>query len=420
MRNLLGMPRLTAGLLAALCVVMTLNPIVASGYLPALGVMAGELGTTIAGIQLTLTAFFLGVAVGQVVAGALSDALGRRRVVLFAFAALTAAGVVVAVAPTLEVMIAGRVLQGLGASAGVVVVRAIVSDLGRGPEIPRAYSLLTGTLAAGPLLAAFGGTVLLQAAGWRAPLVGILVASAGFLVLAAVRIPESLPRERRAPLRLARMAASYGRLLRDPVYVGNALTMAFVFAGLTVHVSASSFVAQDVLGADAWGFWIMYSVYALAVLVGGWANAPLSVRFGARRMLTIELLVALTATAALAAVSVAGVLTVASYLPLIVVGCGCVAGAMANATTLTLGRAAFAAGAGAALMGCIQFTLGAASSPLGGLAGPHTAVPMGIGMLACYALSLAASRFARFSESRDRGFPPVENPPAPAGPGAAL
>lgn len=413
-------PRLTQGLLAVLCVLMTLNPIVASMYLPALGIMADDLGTSIVGIQISLTAFFVGVAVGQLIVGALSDSLGRRRVLLLALAVLTAASIFVALAPTLELLIASRVLQGLGAAAGVVVVRAIVADIGVGAQISRAYSLLMGTLAAGPLIASFSGTVLLQVSGWRSILVGTVIASVAFLVLAIVGVPESLPPPRRAAFSAVGMAAMYGRLLRDPVYVGFLLTMAFIFAGLTIYVNASSFVAQDVLGVDVWGFWLMFMTYGLAVFAGGWMNAPLSTRYGPRRMLLIDLAVAMVASALLVVVTAVDALNVPVYVSLIAIGCAGVAGVMANATTLALGRTPFAAGSGAALMGCIQFAFGAFAGPIGGLAGPHTALPMTVGMLACFVLSFAASRFARFHEGRaPRGLPADENPPAaPIGGGA--
>lgn len=393
-------PELRGALLVVLCAIMILNPIVANMYLPALGIMAADLGTSIAGIQVALTAFLLGVAVGQLVVGALSDALGRRRVIIIGFAVLTAAGVLVAVAPNLDLLIAGRVFQGLGASAGVVVIRAVIADVGIGAQVPRAYSLLIGTLAIGPLVASFLGTVLLQVGGWRLILVGITVISALFLLLVVWRIPETLAPGRRATLHPRTMAATYGRLLKDPAYVGNSLTMAFALGGVMAHVSSSSFVAQDVLGADVWGFWGMFTVYALSVLVGGMANAPLSARFGPARMQAIELAVAIASGAALTVVAAGGWLTVASYLPLIGLGCASATAVMANATTLTLVRAGFAAGSGAALMGSIQFAIGALASPIGGLWGPRTAVPMAGTMFVCFALSLATRMFARSWERR--------------------
>jgi len=414
-------PGLTTGLLVVLCVLMTLNPIIANMHLPALAIMADDLGTNIVGIQFTLAAFFFGVSIGQLVVGALSDSLGRRRVLILSFVVLTAASVFVAIAPTLEIMIVGRVMQGLGAAASVVIVRAIVSDVGIGRQVPRAYSILIATLAVGPLFASLSGTVLLQAAGWHAILVGTAVASACYLVLGILTIPESLPPARRAPFRIPAMVATYGRLLRDPVYLGFALAMAFVFAGLTVYVNASSFVAQDVLGLSPWGFWLIFTAYGLSIFAGGWVNAPLSARYGSRRMLVIDLCVAIATTLILVLVTWAGVLSVPVYAALIVATCAAVAGVMANATTLTLGRVSFSAASGAALMGCVQFSFGALASPIGGLAGPETALPMALGMLGCFALSLAASAFARFHEGRaPRAFPSDENPPALPGGGAAL
>ena len=413
-------PRLTPGLLAVLCLLMTVNPVVANMYLPALAIMADDLGTSIVGIQLALTAFFAGVAVGQLVVGALSDSLGRRRVLVISFVVLTVASACVAAAPSLDAMILGRVPQGMGAAASVVIVRAIVSDVGVGAQVSRAYSILIGTLAVGPLLASLSGTVLLQVAGWRAILVGTVVAAAGYLVLALVAVPESLPAARRAPFRLGSMLGAYGRLLRDPVYVGFALTMAFVFAGLTVYVNATSFVAQDVLGLSPWGFWLIFTAYGLSVFAGGWANAPLSARYGPRNTLLIDLAIAITTAAALVVIVATGSLSVATYAILIVVNCAAVAGVMANATTLTLGRAWFAAGSGGALMGCVQFGLGALAAPLGGVAGPQTALPMTLGMLGCFLLSLATTLFGRFFERRSPGgFPADENPPALPGGGAA-
>jgi DHA1 family bicyclomycin/chloramphenicol resistance-like MFS transporter len=226
------------------------------------------------------------------------------------------------------------------------------------------------------------------------------VISALFLVLVVWRLPETLVLERRATLHPGRMAATYGRLLKDRAYVGNALTMAFALGGIMAHVSASSFVAQDVLGADVWGFWAMFSVYGLSVLVGGMANAPLSARFGPERMQSIALSVAITSSAALTVAAATGWLTVATYLIFMALSCASATAVMANATTLTLARAGFAAASGAALMGSIQFTAGAIASPIGGLWGPYTAVPMAATMLVCFALSLGSRVFARHFERR--------------------
>ncbi|UUT34599.1 MFS transporter [Microbacterium elymi] len=147
---------------------MTLNPITASIYLPALGAIADDLGVSIAVVQLALTGYYLGVAVGVMFGGPLTDALGRRSVLLVGLGVLAAATVAVALAPAAPILIGARVLQGLGSSTAIVVVRAIVSDVARGRQAARAFSVLMGILAAGPLVAPLLGTALPSwAAGGR-------------------------------------------------------------------------------------------------------------------------------------------------------------------------------------------------------------------------------------------------------------
>ncbi|QEW00995.1 multidrug effflux MFS transporter [Microbacterium caowuchunii] len=391
---------LTAGLILVLGLLMTVNPITSNIYLPALGEMAEDLGTTVAGAQFALTGFLLGVAGGQLIVGALADSLGRRRVLLWGLAVLCAAGVLVAAAPTLGVLIAGRVLQGLGSSAAIVVARAVVSDTARGTQAARAYSLLMGMLAAGPLIGPLLGTMLLQLGGWRITFVGLLVMSVLYFVVAALTVPETLPQDLRTPVRIGRLLGNYRRLVREPGYLGNALAMGAGFAALATHVSASSFVAQDVLRTDEFGFSFLYICYALAVMGGSALNAPLSARFGPRRMLVASQLVAVASLAALVVLATLGPFTVWTFLATIVPGCASASALLANATTLTLARAAFAAGSGAALMGFMQFTLGAVISPLGGVLGPHTAAPMAIVMLGCVLASAAFGAWGWRAERR--------------------
>lgn len=373
---------------------MTVNPVAASIYLPALGAIADDLSVSVAVVQLALTGYYVGIAVGVLVGGPLADALGRRSVLLGGLALLSVATAAVAIAPTAEILIGGRVLQGLGSSAAVVVVRAVVSDVAKGREAARAFSLLMGILAAGPLLAPVLGAGLQQLGGWRTIFVGLLVVSVVYLAIAALAVPETLPRTLRVPLRPRPLARNYARLLADSGYLGNAVAVALAFGALSVHVSASSFVVQEVLGTDEWGFVAIYSSYAVSVMAGSWLNAPLAVRFGPRRMLFIGQALALASTLVLVVFAIVGPHTVAAFLPPILVGCAAASSVLANGTTLAMGRAGFAAGSGAALMGCLQFAIGAAASPLGGLGGAHTAVPMAVGMAACYAASLVAAVLA--------------------------
>lgn len=384
---------LTAGLVIVLGLLMTANPLAASLFLPGLGVIVDELGTTTAGGQMVYTGFLLGVAGGQLLIGPLSDATGRRPALLCGLGILAASAAASAAADSIEVLVATRVAQGLGAAAVVVVARAVVADLATGAAAARAYSILMSVIAAGPFAAPLLGAAALQLGGWRAGFLVLAVFAVLALAAAAVLVPESLEPGRRQTLRLGAMAANYGRLLRDRGYVLPALSMAFGFAALAVHSAASSFVAQDVLRTGPWGFALVYALYAGAVLAGSTINAVLVGRFGIRRMMAAAQGSALVATGALLVFALWGPFTLVTFLVPVLVSGAAASAVLANASALALSRARFAAGAGAALMGSAQYAVAAAAVPVGGILGSHTAVPMAAGMLACLVVSaVCASR----------------------------
>ncbi len=384
---------LTAGLVLVLGLLMTANPLAASLFLPGLGVIVDELDTTTAGGQMVYTGFLIGVAGGQLLIGPLSDATGRRPALLWGLGLLAASAAASAAAGSIELLVATRVAQGLGAAAVVVVARAVVADLATGVSAARAYSILMSVIAAGPFAAPILGAAALQLGGWRAGFVVLAAFAALALAAAAVFVPESLERGRRQTLRFGAMAANYGRLLRDRGYVLPALSMAFGFAALAVHSAASSFVAQEILHTGPWGFALVYALYAGSVLAGSTINAVLVGRFGVRRMMAAAQGTALVATTALLVFALWGPFTLATFLVPVLVSGAAVSAVLAGASALALSRARFAAGAGAALMGSTQYAVAALAAPVGGILGSHTAVPMAAGMLACLIVSaLCAAR----------------------------
>jgi len=384
---------LTAGLVLVLGLLMTANPLAASLFLPGLGVIVDELDTTTAGGQMVYTGFLIGVAGGQLLIGPLSDATGRRPALLWGLGLLAASAAASAAAGSIELLVATRVAQGLGAAAVVVVARAVVADLATGVAAARAYSILMSVIAAGPFAAPILGAAALQLGGWRAGFVVLAAFAALALAAAAVFVPESLERGRRQTLRFGAMAANYGRLLRDRGYVLPALSMAFGFAALAVHSAASSFVAQEILHTGPWGFALVYALYAGSVLAGSTINAVLVGRFGVRRMMAAAQGTALVATTALLVFALWGPFTLATFLVPVLVSGAAVSAVLAGASALALSRARFAAGAGAALMGSTQYAVAALAAPVGGILGSHTAVPMAAGMLACLIVSaLCAAR----------------------------
>lgn len=386
---------ITPALVAVLGALATMNPLAANMFLPGLGALVADLDTTIAGGQLVYAGFLTGLAGGQLLVGALSDAFGRRPVLLSGLVLLGVSAAVAVVAPSIEVLVATRVVQGLGSAGVVVVTRAMVADRASGREAARAYSILMGIIAAGPFAAPLIGTAALTVGGWRASFLVLAVLAAAFLVLAWAVAPETLPRERRSAARIGPLAVNYLRLVRDRAFVGNALAVATGFAALSVHSAASSFVAQDILGTGPWGFAVLSAAYAGALLGGSMLNALVAGRIGPSRAGALAQGVALAATTLLLVFAVWGPFTLWSYVGVLLITAAAISSILANFNALTLARAGFAAASGAAFMGALQYGVAAVASPVGGLLGPTTAAPMAGGMLLCVLASVVCAVVGR-------------------------
>ncbi|RYY66423.1 MAG: Bcr/CflA family efflux MFS transporter, partial [Comamonadaceae bacterium] len=211
-------------------------------YLPALPALASGLRVDTAAVQLSLMAFYLALGAGQLVAGPLSDVFGRRPPVLAGLALFVAASIGCALAPDLPTLIAFRLLQGLGACAGMVTPRAVVRDLYTGVPAARLMGLLSMIYAVSPILAPLVGSVAADVAGWRA--VFWVLAAAGVLALALVWrvLPDSRPAHARDPGGLARAVRGYGVLLRDRRFLAPAAVASLSLAGFFLYVANSAFV----------------------------------------------------------------------------------------------------------------------------------------------------------------------------------
>lgn len=364
-------------------------------YLPAFPSIADDLGAAASAVQLTLTAFLVGSAFGQLIIGSISDALGRRRTLIAALTLFAACALGAALSPSLSVLIAIRAVQGFAGAAGAVLSRAVIADLVSHERAVRAFSTLFVMIALGPAIASPLGALLTQWGGWRAALGGLAVIGIAMLAVAVFAVPESLPPEQRHPFTLAALTGNIGGLLRRPVYVGYVLAYAAGYAALMTYISSSSFIVQDALGHTALVYGLTFSATSVAVMTGAWLNGRVAQRWGAAPTLRAAQLLVICAAAVLAVLALSGVLALASYLPLaclFAIGCGAV---MSSASALAVGQAAGAAGAGSALLGFAQFVLGAAASPLGGLAGTSTAVPATIAMTSFAAIGIGAALFAQ-------------------------
>lgn len=346
-------------------------------YLPTFPQMSEELASSASGVQLTLTAFLVGIAAGQLVFGVLSDRFGRRGPLLIGMIVCVAAGVVAAGAPTIEVLIAARALQGFSGASGVVISRAIVVDLVHGNETARSLSLMAALGGIAPVAAPMVGGLLSPVMGWRGMMVILAVIAVLMLFAVIFFVPETYPREKRehAP----HESRGNLRALIKPRFIAYTAVLLLAFGSLMAYISASPFVFQVMMGLSPLAFGIIFGVNALVSILASVVSSRTVNRFGARRILGVGvsiLVVSNLSVFVLALFPDQIVWTIASFAAMSF-GMGLTLG---NSTALALNEVRNVAGSGSAILGALQFTAGAALSPLVGLAGSSSALPLGIVM----------------------------------------
>ncbi|MGY1806556.1 multidrug effflux MFS transporter [Blastococcus sp. SYSU D00669] len=379
----LGMARLALVLGAFVAV----GPLTIDMYLPALPTLRADLGTTSAAVQLTLTGTLVGLAVGQLVVGPWSDALGRRRPLLAGVALHVVASLLVLVAPNLAVLAVLRVLQGVGTAAAGVVALAVVRDLFDGRAAATMLSRLFLVMGVAPVLAPTLGGEVLRFTSWRGVFAVLAAYGVVLLVVGALALPETLPPARRRSGGIAGTVRTYGMLLRDRSFVGLVVVAGLTMAALFTYVSGSSFVYQRQFGLDEQEFGLLFGAGAVWLIAATQLN-PLLLR----RWSPAQILLTATVAGALGgAVLVALAATGAGGLPAVVAPLWAILFAaglgLPNAPALALSHYGDAAGSAAALLGAVQFGVGAAVSPLVGLLG-NDAVAMGEVIVAALVLAV--------------------------------
>jgi DHA1 family bicyclomycin/chloramphenicol resistance-like MFS transporter len=351
--------------ICALALLTAIAPLATDMYLPALPEVAAELGTTASNVQLTLTGFLVGLAVGQLVIGPLSDAWGRRRLLLAGTGLCLVATAACVVAPTIGALVVARFLQGFGGSAGIVLSRAVIVDRTSGSRTVQLFSLMMAINGIAPVVAPLLGSALLGVGTWRGIFVALTVLTLVMAVAAFMAVPETLPPERRSRGGLRATGRDVRSALTRPRYVGFTLAFAFAFATLFTYISGSPFVLQEALGLSNGAYAVAFGANAAGLIVASILNGQLAGRVDPRRVLALATLALVVLSLALLGIVLAGpsrwpVLVV---LFLAVTSLGFV---MGNASALASREVRDIAGTGSALLGALQFALGALVSPLVG------------------------------------------------------
>ncbi|GAA2541577.1 multidrug effflux MFS transporter [Winogradskya consettensis] len=366
-----------------------LGPLTIDMYLPSLPTISTDLNASAAAVQLTLTGTLIGLAFGQLLVGPLSDAVGRRVPLLSGIAVHILASVLCVIAPNLAMLGALRVLQGLGAAAAAVIATAMVRDLFDGMAAARLFSRLMLVVGVAPILAPTIGGLVLNWTSWRGVFVVLTVVGTAIMAVSAIVLPETLPAVRRRSGGVLGTVRDYGRLFSDRVYVGLILVAGLAMAALFAYVSGSSYVFQDGFGMSEQQFAYVFAGGAIGLIGATQLNVRLLRRWTPQQIMSTALLAGLgfgLVLLVLAATNVGGLIGILIPLWATLAMVGLV---MPNAPALALSRHGEAAGTAAALLGAVQFGVGALAAPLVGMLGVG-AVAMSIvvfgGMLAATAV----------------------------------
>ncbi|RZU37735.1 DHA1 family bicyclomycin/chloramphenicol resistance-like MFS transporter [Streptomyces sp. BK022] len=361
------------------------TPLAMDMYLPSLPEVTRTLHAPAATVQLTLTACLAGMALGQLLVGPMSDRWGRRRPLLTGLAVYLVATALCAFAPTVGTLVAFRLAQGLAGAAGIVIARAVVRHLYDGVAMARFFSTLMLISGVAPIVAPLIGGQILRVTDWRGVFVVLTGIGAVLTALVWLRLPETLPPAERHRGGVKESLRTMRGLLADLPFTGYLLAGGFAFAALFAYVSASPFVVQEVYGASPQTFSLLFGLNSVGLVVAGQINGKLLVgRVRLDRVLACGLAVIVLAATALLLMATgvfgeAGLAPVAAALFVLMSAMGFT---MPNTQALALLRTRHAAGSASALLGTTSFLVGAVASPLVGIAGERTAVPMAVVQLA--------------------------------------
>ncbi|WP_300938684.1 multidrug effflux MFS transporter [Corynebacterium stationis] len=388
---------MAVSLLLALALLSATAPFATDMYLPTLPAVGAEFGAPDSVVQLTLSGFFVGMALGQLMVGPISDVIGRRRLLIVGAIVALLASAIAALSPSIAIFVAARFLQGLGGGACVVLARAMVPDLLSGREAAKTYSLLMAILAIAPAVAPIVGGLLAEPIGWRG-IYWVLTGLHAVQLLVVLKIvPETggqSPGGQGATGQrfLPRVLSNYATVLKSPRFWGFLTAMAFAFASMFCYIAASSFVFQQEFGLSPRGYAAVFALNAVGMCVGSFVNSRCIDKFGTKKVMLGALSLALLGNVLLliVVISGAGLVWIILALLLCISPNGVI---MGNSTAMATGLMRTRAGSVTAIMGFGQSVLAAVVGPLMGLGG-NTAVVMSLGMSACIAIAAAGAVLA--------------------------
>lgn len=389
------------GLLSAI------GPFAIDMYLPALPSIGEDFKAGTSAVQMSLLIFFLAMGAGQIVVGPISDMVGRKLPLYGGLALFMVGGIGSALAPSIEWLIAFRFVQGLGASAGMAVPRAIVRDLHTGTEAAKLMSLLMLVFSVSPILAPLTGSLIIEGFGWRAVFWTVSGAAALATILLATGLTETRPVEERAGSSFGSALRGYRFLMGDRNFLGLTAIAGFAISSFFVYLSSSSFILIDHYGLSPSLYSVFFSINAVAFIGMSQLTGTLAGRFGLRRVVRVAVTGYATTMVVLLAVIATGVDRLDVLAVLLFIGYGFVGLVIPTTSVLAMEEHGAIAGTASALMGTLHFAIGAVAMGVAGLFFDGTPLPMVAGIAICAVLSFTLAQFT-LGRSREAVEAPAE------------
>jgi DHA1 family bicyclomycin/chloramphenicol resistance-like MFS transporter len=369
-------------------------------FLPALPTIAAHLGGTIAGAQLTITAYFIAYGLAQMVYGPVADMVGRKPPLIAGLTLFLIGSIGCALAPDMNWLVAARVIQALGGAAAMVIPRAIIRDMHTGPQATRLMALVMLIISVSPMLAPLAGSGIIAVAGWRA-IFGVLALAAAMSILVTLVLqPETLAPAHRVPVRLSALSSGMATLLRDPVFMGLTFVGGFGMASFFVFLASASFVYTGHYGLSPTGFSLAFAANAAGFFTASQFAAGLGERFGAEKVVNWAVSGFLASTLALLALVLAGVDSFVLLVGMLILANACLGLVIPTAMVMALDDHGDIAGLASSLGGMLQMLAGGLMTMLAGPFFDGTPLPMVTAIALAALLAFAAMQLTTAARSR--------------------
>ncbi len=357
-----------------------LAPLSIDMYLPAFPSIANGLNTDISHVAFSLTSYFIGISVGQLFYGPITDKYGRRKPLLIGLALFFIASVGCALSPTIDWLIAMRVIMALGGCVGMVVSRAVVRDVFPVSETAKIFSTLMLIVGVAPILAPTVGSWILTVSTWRS--IFYVLAGFGLLLIAAVYLflPESGTINRKVPLRAKTILKDYKIVLAERTFLYFAVASSIAMGGMFAYISGSSFVFMNYFGLTEANFGLVFSVNAIGFILGSQLNRILLNKYSSLQIITVSSFILLGVSVLMLTAYFLALMTLITLISLLFTFLFCLGLLVPNATAMALAPFSKNAGSASALLGFIQMICGASLSALVGALHNDTILPMLSGM----------------------------------------